>query len=169
MSISKYNLIVFILENSYENYKLQENPDWNKWFFSVSRIYHHKMPVKLLLGLKRKNNEIINALCDKEFGKIKLRKKEKEEKSEKRQKEYMNWLLRRNTGNEIAKKRIKQEIERTKQERREQIKDSWNIIHENYIKEMTPVWKDNFEKILEEREKQYDEFFLGRDQILKEL
>ena len=61
------------------------------------------------------------------------------------------------------------EIERTKQERTKQIKDSWNIIHENYIKEMMPVWKNKFETILVEREKQYDEFFLGRDQILKEL
>lgn len=166
MKISDYNLIIFILENSYENYKLQENPDWNKWFFSISRIFHHKIPIKLLLGMKRKNNNEINMLCDKELGKIKLRKKEKEEK---KQNEYNNWLLRRNIGNETTKKRIEQEKERTQKERKEKIKDSWNIVHENYIKEMTPVWKDNFEKILKEREYQYNEYFSGRNRLQEVL
>ena len=76
MGISKYNLIRFILDESYSDcentcYTGDDFCDrevfeaqWKNWFHKVSRIYNHKIPIQLLEGLRRKQNEALNGIIE---------------------------------------------------------------------------------------------------------
>lgn len=150
MKISSYNLIVFILEYSYENYQLRENPDWHDWFYSILRIYRRNIPIKLLLGLKKKNNTIINVLCDEEFEKIEVRKKKENEKKEKKRIEYDNWVQKCDAGNRFAEEKKQQRLKNKLAEMREIEKRK----QETYREQMQSIWKTKYENLIVEREKQ---------------
>lgn len=107
MTISKYNLIRFILDEAYDDSEntaaLGENfnergilvTHWKNWFHKISRIYNHKIPQSLLDGLKRKNNTFLTEIIL-EYEIRQLQKPVKRTKED----EYDDWIKRVNTGNQ---------------------------------------------------------------------
>ena len=101
MAISKYNLTKFITNFSYEQYKNQDTPDWNLWYHQISKIYNHNIPKNILRQLQEKNNATIDNLCETDMQRLNM----KIERLAIKEKKHQEWLIRRDTGNQLAAKR----------------------------------------------------------------
>ena len=95
--ISKYNLIRFILDEAAVK---NPNIEWDEWFRKVSRIFKHKIPEALLLGLS-KQSDTLKMLCDEHRDNSKLKPRSTHEER------YQNWIKRRDEGNQrVVEKRL---------------------------------------------------------------
>lgn len=153
--VSEYNLIKFILNKSYNDHYLQENPDWNDWFNSISRLYNNKMPKSLILGLKRKNNDKLRNLCDNALILIQQREDKYKERLEQELLKYQKWMWKRDEGNKRVNEKKMQKIEtnilKESQERQ--------IANESYIKQMLPTWHAVYDECKNKREQEYNQIW----------
>lgn len=158
MNISNYNLIRVILDIMYEDHKMKEKPDWKSWLHSISRIYHHKIPSKLLHALIQKNNSELSSLCsDKLMEQYKLYIK-----NESHILKYDNWIKRRDEGNRKAHIKVKEYKElQLKEQLKFQLKDreKQEEINNNMEHQMMLLWKSKLDNIIQKRSEQNDYLF----------
>ena len=106
VTISKYNLIKFILDVSYEDKQhvistierkhCTKDDYWTCWLYSVSKIFNNKMPMALLKGLHKKNNHYLNDFCNEKIAEI----QEENRKLHNLQMDKKRlWELKRDEGN----------------------------------------------------------------------
>jgi gas vesicle protein len=144
--ISKYNLIRFILDEAAEK---NPNIEWNEWFRKVSRIFAHKIPEALLLGLS-KQSDTLKMLCDE------YRSNSKPKPQSTVDDRYKNWIKRRDEGNKRAfQKRLEQKEDA---DTPKEILSTF-VMTDDEIKQKMPDWQEQFKVIREKRQQEQEDLW----------
>jgi hypothetical protein len=147
MPISKYHLIKFLI-NSYDDHNENANNfDWITWFNDISSIYNQNIPESLILAIKRKNNEELNELCNKELERIHLKEKREALALESKEQKYKRWIEKRDAGNLRVLQKIKEKKESDILKQNETIKKA----NEEYIKMMMSTWEKQHKEYIDSR------------------
>jgi hypothetical protein len=148
MKISKYNLIRFIIDVSLEDHKTLENVNWQKWFFSVSRVYNHKMPEQVVKAIASTGIPQLIELCDEEMPRIEKMKRSAVEKCTLEKTKYERWIQRRDAGN----KRVLEEKRKRYEVDLQRVKEIEIEMNESYVQQMLPFWAQRLNEYVQQRD-----------------
>jgi hypothetical protein len=141
--ISKYNLIRFILDEAAE-----KNPD-SEWFRKVSRVFKHRIPEALLLGLS-KQSDTLKTLCDEYRSNSKPTPRSTDEDR------YQKWIKRRDEGNKRAfQKRLEQKEDA---DTPKEILSTF-VMTDDEIKQKMPDWQEQFNTIVNKRQQEQEDMW----------
>jgi hypothetical protein len=166
-NISKYHLIKFILETSYEDHKSKndldcnwEENDWDVWLKSISFLFKNKIiPDQILCGLIKKDNNDLTPLCIEllESNRINLEKKleQIDEIKDHQENKRRLWLLKLENNNKLFNEK---ELEK-KKEVNARIKERENKANEDFISQIKPVWQKKIQELFDSRNSQISNIF----------
>lgn len=87
---SKYHLIKYFLDKDYHN----NIDNLNSWMNDIYKIFNKDIPLALLYGLIKKDNDELTELCYKYIDLIMLRVQNQVFENELRHKKYKRWLAK---------------------------------------------------------------------------
>jgi hypothetical protein len=154
MAISKYNLCKFI-DASLKDQIMKDDPDWNLWFRSVSRIFNHRMPLNVVSMIASAPVLQLRRLADMEFEKIEERRKRCNERREQQTQKHERWKQRRDAGNKRAEEAKRMQDDSI----REKAKEHQREADELYVRMMLPSWKQKVDDCKQHRDEEICSIF----------
>jgi hypothetical protein len=148
MTISKYNLIKFIIDVSLRDHEQRKDPDWQAWFKSISRIYNHKMPEHVIKAIASTGNAELLQLCNTEMTRVEDRLRQDAQNYEVYKVNREKWIHRISAGNLRAQEarllRHDADLQKAKHIEKE--------MNESYVEQMMPEWTQCLEDIIRKRD-----------------
>lgn len=160
MKISKYHIIKYILENIiWSNININSNNKIIETEFNIIRkIFKNNIPRALIEGLKSKNIDYLTLLCNKYI--IEDDNRKNIIKTHKEPYNIEAWTKKQiATNKQYMKKKTHPDILKEKEEQKRIAQESARVYNEQYIKIMTPIWKEDMDKIISTRNEIYNTIF----------